>query len=148
MNRNAALLLLSVSVVAASPVLAKRTVLKAADAPAAVGPYVQAVMVGDTVYLSGQLPLDPATGTLVSGDIKAQTAQVLKNLAAVLKAGGLTMDDVAQTQVYMTNLEEFPAMNEVYGTFFKTPPARATVGVASLPRKASIEISLIAVKSR
>jgi 2-iminobutanoate/2-iminopropanoate deaminase len=114
-------------------------------APKAIGPYSQAIDCGDTVYLAGQIPLDPATGQMVGDTIEAQTEQVLKNLRAVLEASGLTMDHVVKTTVFMTDLKEFPKMNEVYARFFtRNPPARATVQVSALPRGARIEIEAVA----
>ena len=118
--------------------------ITAPDAPKAVGPYVQAVLVGDTMYLSGQLPIDPATGKLVAGDIRAQTQRVLQNLQAVLAANKMSLDDAVMANVYLTNLADAAVMNEVYGSFFKQPPARATVEVKGLALGALIEISLIA----
>lgn len=115
------------------------------QAPKAIGPYSQAVDVGGTVYLSGQIALDPATGQMVGESIEAQTERVLKNLQAVLEAAGLSMKHVVKTTVYMTDLREFPKMNEVYAKFFPSnPPARATVQVAALPRGAKIEIEAVA----
>jgi 2-iminobutanoate/2-iminopropanoate deaminase len=120
----------------------------APEAPEAIGPYAQAIVAGDTLYLSGQIPLDPKTGKIVDGGIEAQTTQVMKNLAAVLAAKGMTLDDAVMANVYVTDLASFPAMNIVYGRFFKTPPARATVQVGALPRGAMIEVSLIAVRPK
>jgi len=115
-------------------------------APKAIGPYSQAVDLGDLVFLSGQIPLDPASGQFVgTGDIQAQTERVLQNLQGVLQAAGLTLDHVVRTTVFMTDLAEFPRMNEVYAKYFtKDPPARSTVQVAALPRTARIEIDAIA----
>jgi len=115
-------------------------------APKAIGPYSQAVDLGDLVFLSGQIPLDPASGQFVgTGDIQAQTERVLQNLQGVLQAAGLTLDHVVRTTVFMTDLAEFPRMNEVYAKYFtKDPPARSTVQVAALPRAARIEIDAIA----
>jgi 2-iminobutanoate/2-iminopropanoate deaminase len=115
-------------------------------APKAIGPYSQAVDLGDLVFLSGQIPLDPASGQFVgTGDIQAQTERVLQNLQGVLGAAGLTLDHVVRTTVFMTDLAEFPRMNEVYAKYFtKDPPARSTVQVAALPRAARIEIDAIA----
>nr|WP_047165548.1 RidA family protein [Sphingomonas sp. Y57] len=120
--------------------------ISTADAPRAIGPYVQAVAAGDTLYLSGQLPLDPVTGNLVEGDIGKQTERVLLNLKAVLAARGMTLDDAVMAHVFLTDLTEFQAMNAVYGRYFKSPPARATVEVKGLAKGARIEISLIAVR--
>lgn len=117
------------------------------DAPAAIGPYSQAVVHAGLVYCSGQIALDPRTGELVEGDVAAQTRQVLTNLAHVLEAAGSGLDHVLKTTVYLKSIGEFPRMNEVYGTFFpeKAPPARATVEVARLPRDARVEIDCVAV---
>lgn len=112
-------------------------------APAAIGPYSQAVREGRLVFVSGQIPLDPA-GALVSG-VAEQTRQVLENLAAVLGAAGLGFKDVVKTTVYMTDLGQFGAMNEVYARFFEPPyPARATIGVLALPKGAAVEIEAVA----
>ncbi len=116
------------------------------DAPAAIGPYSQAIRSGTFVFLSGQIPLDPATGQMVDGDIAAQTARVMKNLEAVLKAAGCGFANVVRTTIYLTNLADFQVVNEVYGKAFpENPPARATVQVAALPRGARVEIDAIAV---
>jgi 2-iminobutanoate/2-iminopropanoate deaminase len=116
-------------------------------APAAIGPYSQAVRVAGLVFLSGQIPLDPGTGQIVEGSITVQTERVLDNLAAVLKAAGLTFDHVAKTTIFLTDLGDFQAVNEVYGKrFTHTPqPARSTVQVSALPRGAKVEIEAIAV---
>ena len=117
------------------------------DAPAAIGPYSQAVMAGGTVFLSGQIPLDPATGQMVPGGIEAQTERVLRNLAAVLAAAGCGTADVVRTTVYLVDLAQFATVNEVYGRFFSAPcPARSTVQVSALPRGALVEIDAIAVR--
>ena len=116
-----------------------------AQAPQAIGPYSQAVVSNGIAYLSGQIPLDPATGQIVEGDIAAQTARVLENLKAVLAACGSSLDQVLKTTVYLKDLGEFARMNEVYARYFpSTPPARSTVEVARLPREARIEIDAIA----
>lgn len=120
-------------------------VISTPGAPAAIGPYSQAVRSGSLLFVSGQIPLDPATGQLVAGDITAQTEQVMKNLAAILEAAGSSLPRVLKTTVYLRDLMEFGRMNEVYGKFFgEKPPARATVQVARLPRDAAVEIDLIA----
>jgi 2-iminobutanoate/2-iminopropanoate deaminase len=114
-------------------------------APAAIGPYSQAVRAGTLLFVSGQVPLDPATGTLVPGGIEEQTRQVLRNLQAILEAAGTSFDAVARTTVYLTDLSDFAAMNAVYATFVREPfPARATVQVARLPKDARVEIDMIA----
>jgi 2-iminobutanoate/2-iminopropanoate deaminase len=118
-------------------------------APAAIGPYAQAVVVGDLVFLSGQIPLDPERGRIVAGTIEDETRQVLKNLAAVLAAEALTMDAIVKTTVYLTDLGDFPRVNQTYAEFFTEPfPARATVQVAALPRGARVEIDAIALAKR
>jgi 2-iminobutanoate/2-iminopropanoate deaminase len=115
------------------------------QAPKAIGPYSQAVDLGDLVFCSGQIPLDPASGQVVEGDIQAQTDRVLRNLEAVLKAAGLGLRDVARTTVFMTDLAEFARMNEVYARYFaESPPARSTVQVAALPKAVRVEIDAIA----
>lgn len=115
------------------------------DAPGAIGPYSQAVRSGDLLFLSGQIPLDPATGQLVGGDIAAQTRRVMENLRAVLAAAGCTLADVVRTTIYLVDMGHFAAVNEAYGSCFEAPyPARATVQVAALPRGAQVEIDVIA----
>ncbi len=114
-------------------------------APDALGPYSQAIESGDLIFVSGQIALDPATGRLVGESVEAETCQVLKNLGAILTAAGLTLDAVVRTTIYLTDLGDFPRVNQAYADFFTTPfPARATVGVAALPRGARIEIDAIA----
>lgn len=115
------------------------------NAPAAIGPYSQAIRAGDFLFVSGQIPLDPATGTLIQGDIAEQTHRVLRNLAAILEAAGASFQHVVKTTVYLADMSEFAAMNEIYGTYFLAPaPARATVQAARLPRDVRVEIDLIA----
>jgi 2-iminobutanoate/2-iminopropanoate deaminase len=114
-------------------------------APAAIGPYSQAIRAGALVFVSGQIPIDPATGTLVDGDIGAQTHRVFQNIAAILAAAGASLDDVVRTTVYLADMNDFGAMNGVYATYFSAPaPARATVQAARLPKDARIEIDVIA----
>ena len=115
-------------------------------APKAIGPYSQAIVVDGWVFCSGQIPLDPATGEMVdSGDVKVQARQVMRNLGAVLEGAGATFADVVKTTIYLANLADFGAVNEVYGAFFTgEPPARATVQVAALPRAALVEIDAVA----
>jgi 2-iminobutanoate/2-iminopropanoate deaminase len=116
------------------------------DAPGAIGPYSQAVRAGGLVFLSGQIPLDPATGKLVEGDVAAQTRRVMENLRAVLGAANRSFADVVRTTIYLADLGHFATVNEVYGSYFEAPfPARATVQVAALPRGALVEIDAIAV---
>ena len=115
------------------------------DAPKAIGPYSQAVRVGDLLFLSGQVPLDPASGTLVDGDIAVQTRRVMDNLGAVLQSAGLTFANVARTTIFLADMNDFAKVNEVYGSYFAEPfPARATVQVARLPKDARVEIDAIA----
>jgi 2-iminobutanoate/2-iminopropanoate deaminase len=115
------------------------------NAPGAIGPYSQGLRAGDFLFLSGQIPLDPATGQLVPGGIVEQTHQVLKNLGAVLTAGGASYGQVTKTTVYLQDMAEFGAMNEVYGTYFSAPaPARATIQAAALPRGVKVEIDVVA----
>jgi 2-iminobutanoate/2-iminopropanoate deaminase len=123
-----------------------KKIISTPDAPAAVGPYSQAVRVGSTVYCAGQIPLDPKTGQIVSDDISEQTRRVLHNVSAVLKAEGLTFDNIAKTTIFLTDLADFQTVNEIYGSYFKqAPPARSTVQVPALPKGARIEIEVIAV---
>ena len=125
-----------------------KIVVATPDAPAAIGPYSQAVRVGDTLFTSGQIPIDPATGDLVPGDITAQTTQVCKNLAAVLSAAGLDFSHVVKTTVFLKSMSDFAAMNAVYAKFFvpngAVAPARSTVQVAALPKDALVEIECVA----
>ena len=115
------------------------------DAPAAIGPYSQAIRAGDYLFVSGQIPLDPITGTIVEGGITAQTHQVLQNLLAILKAAGASFDGVVKTTVYLADMTDFAAMNDVYAGYVAAPaPARATVQAARLPRDVRVEIDLIA----
>jgi 2-iminobutanoate/2-iminopropanoate deaminase len=115
------------------------------EAPKAIGPYSQAVRAGQLLFVSGQVPLDPATGQIVSGDIAAQTRRVFDNLGAVLTAGGRSFADVVRTTVFLADMNDFAIVNEVYGTYFSEPyPARATVQVARLPKDARVEIDVIA----
>ncbi|MBQ3548661.1 MAG: RidA family protein [Oscillospiraceae bacterium] len=125
-----------------------KTVISTAAAPAAIGPYSQAIDCGTFVVTSGQVPFDPATGVLVEGDITVQTRQVLNNIKAVLAAAGLTMDNVVKTTVFLQNMGDFAAMNAVYAEFFTEGqyPARSAVEVAALPKGALVEIETICVK--
>ena len=122
-----------------------KKIISTNEAPGAIGPYSQAVRSGSLLFCSGQIPLDPKSGQIVSGDITAQTRRVLDNIAALLRAEGLNFDDVAKTTVFLTNLDDFQIVNEVYGSYFKqNPPARSTVQVSALPRGANVEIEVIA----
>jgi 2-iminobutanoate/2-iminopropanoate deaminase len=115
------------------------------DAPAAIGPYSQAIRAGEFLFVSGQIPLNPATGELVGGSIADQTHRVFANLRAILAAAGTSFDHVVKTTVYLADMSEFAAMNDVYATYFGTPaPARATIQAARLPRDVRVEIDLIA----
>jgi 2-iminobutanoate/2-iminopropanoate deaminase len=123
----------------------RKQIIETTDAPKAIGPYSQAVRAGDLLFLSGQIPLDPATGEIVTGDAARQAKQVMSNLGAVLRAAGATFDEVVRSTIYLVDLGDFAKVNEVYGSYFSTePPARATVQVAALPRGASVEIDMIA----
>lgn len=123
-----------------------RQIIQTPNAPQAIGPYSQAVKTSGLVFASGQIPIDPATGEFVAGGIEEQTEQVLKNLSAVLQAAGSGLDRVIKTTVFLADMQEFGAMNEVYGRFFTDePPARATVEAARLPRDAKVEIEAIAL---
>src|SRR2546421_12206089 len=122
-----------------------KEIIATEDAPAAIGPYSQAVRAGNFVFASGQIPIDPKTGEFVAGGVAEQTEQVMRNLAAVLQAAGSGLDRIIKTTVFLADMNDFAAMNEVYGRFFKeNPPARATVQAARLPRDARVEIEAIA----
>ena len=123
-----------------------KEIIATQDAPQAIGPYSQAVRAGNMVFASGQIPLDPATKEFVPGGIAEQTEQVLQNLKAVFAAAGVGMDQIVKTTVFLADMDDFTAMNEVYGKYFgQNPPARATVQAARLPRDAKVEIEAIAV---
>ena len=122
-----------------------KKVIATTEAPQAVGPYSQAVAVGSLLFAAGQIPLDPATGELIDGDVAAQTAQVLQNIAGVLRANGMTFAHVVKSTVFMVDLANFAAMNAVYAQYFAEPfPARSTIQVAGLPKGAQVEIEVIA----
>jgi 2-iminobutanoate/2-iminopropanoate deaminase len=122
-----------------------RQAVSTPSAPAAIGPYSQAVRAGSLLFVSGQIPLDPDTNTMVEGDIAVQTHRVFRNLAGILEAAGSSFDRVVRTTVYLADMNDFAAMNEVYGTYFTSPaPARATIQAARLPKDARVEIDLIA----
>lgn len=120
--------------------------IKTEKAPRAIGPYSQGVRIGRFLFVSGQIPIEPATGEVVSGDISAQTRQVLKNIQGVIEQAGGSMKDVIKTTVFLTSLSNFSDMNSIYGEFFKEPyPARATVEVSALPKGVDVEIDAVAV---
>jgi len=122
-----------------------RDVVSSRDAPAAIGPYSQAVRAGGLLFISGQIPLDPESGEVVNGDVSAQTHRVMRSLGAILKAAGAGFDDVMRTTIFLTDLGDFARVNEVYGSYFTAPaPTRATVQVAALPKGVSVEIDAIA----
>jgi 2-iminobutanoate/2-iminopropanoate deaminase len=128
--------------------LSDHGVIATGRAPAAIGPYSQAVRSGSFMFCSGQIPLDPASGQLVEGGIEAQTARVLDNLTALLAAAGLTLGDVVKTTVFLVSMDDFAAMNDVYARYFdEDHPARSTIGVAALPKGARVEIEAIAARS-
>lgn len=125
-----------------------KKIINTPKAPAPIGPYNQAVWIKDTLYISGQIPIDPTTGKLVEGDIKKETKQSMENLKAILEEAGLTFDHVVKTSIFIKDMHQFSEINEVYGTYFNadTAPARETVEVANLPKFVNVEISMIAVK--
>jgi len=126
-----------------------REIVATEAAPQAIGPYSQAISLGDFVFTSGQIPIDPKTGVFVEGGIAEQTEQVLRNLAEVLRAAGTSLEAVVKTTVFLADMNDFAAMNEVYSRYFTNePPARSTVQAARLPRDARVEIDVIAVRQR
>jgi 2-iminobutanoate/2-iminopropanoate deaminase len=123
----------------------ERNIVATPKAPAAIGPYSQAVIADKTVYCSGQIPLDPASGEIVGSDVASQTTQVMKNLAAVLEAAGADFSSVIKCTIYLQNMNEFGTVNEIYGSYFSAPfPARVTIEAAVLPKKVLVEIDAIA----
>ena len=123
-----------------------KKIISTSEAPAAIGPYSQAVRSGNFLFCSGQIPLDPASGQIVSGDIATQTRRVLDNIGAVLKAEGLTFENIMKTTIFLIDLGDFQTVNEVYGSYFQQqPPARSTVQVSALPKGGKVEIEAIAV---
>ncbi len=125
-----------------------REIIATQNAPAAIGPYSQAVQVGDFVYTAGQIPLVPETGKLIEGGIEEQTRQVMQNLAHILEAAGSSLAHIVKTTIFVTNLADFAAINKVYGSFLVgDPPARSTVQVAALPLGANIEIEAVAIRA-
>jgi len=124
----------------------KKSIIRTSAAPAAIGTYSQAVKVGNTVYLSGQIPLDPASGEMVAGEVRAQITRVFDNLVAVAGAAGGSLQDVVKLNVFLTDLKNFPQVNEIMAQYFQEPyPARAAVGVAALPRGAQVEMDAVMV---
>jgi 2-iminobutanoate/2-iminopropanoate deaminase len=122
-----------------------RQAVSTPKAPAAIGPYSQAIKAGNLLFLSGQIPLDPETGQIVSGGIEAQTRQVFANIGAILQAAGASFDHVVSATVYVADMNDFAKVNEIYGTYFSAPaPARATVQVARLPKDSLVEIQVVA----
>ena len=126
-----------------------KKIIETKDAPAPIGPYNQAVKAGNTLFISGQIPMDAETGELISGDIKAETDQVMKNLAAILKAAGMDFNNVIKTSIFVKDMAQFSEINEAYGAYFDpaTAPARETVEVANLPKYVNVEISMIAMEA-
>lgn len=126
-----------------------KIIVKTADAPQAIGPYSQAVEANGFVFVSGQIPLDPKTGNIVAGDIREQTRRVMENGKAILAKAGCAMSDVAKATIYLKNIADFAAVNEIYGSYFPIdPPARATVEVSRLPKDVAVEIDFVAVKQQ
>src|SRR5437764_1977212 len=123
-----------------------KKIISTNKAPAAIGPYSQAVRSGRFLFCSGQIPLDPKSGQIVTGDIATQTRRVLDNIASILRAEGMTFDSIVKTTIFLTNLDDFQTVNETYSSYFKqAPPARSTVQVSALPKGANVEIEAIAV---
>ena len=123
-----------------------KKIISTSDAPAAIGPYSQGVRVGSLVFCSGQIPLDPKTGQVVSGGIDVQTRRVMENIGGLLRAEGLAFSDIVKTTIFLANIGDFQTVNEIYGSYFKqAPPARSTVQAGALPKNVGIEIEVIAV---
>ena len=122
-----------------------RTVISTPSAPAAIGPYSQAIRCGNMVYTSGQIPLDPATGTVVGDEIRSQTEQVMKNLSAVLTAAGTSFENAVKTTCFLSDMADFAAFNEVYAAHFTTNPARSCVAVKTLPKSVLVEVEVVAL---
>nr|WP_299345328.1 RidA family protein [Allomuricauda sp.] len=125
-----------------------KTIINTPKAPAPIGPYNQAVLIKDTLYISGQIPINPSTGELVEGDIKEETRQSMENLKAILEEASMTFENVMKTSIFIKDMHQFNEINEVYGSYFDaaTAPARETVEVANLPKFVNVEISMIAIK--
>ncbi|WP_350291596.1 RidA family protein [uncultured Croceitalea sp.] len=125
-----------------------KKIITTPNAPAPIGPYNQATLINDTLYISGQIPINPSTGELVEGDIKKETTQSMENLKAILQEAGMTFENIVKTSIFVKDMHQFGAINEAYGAYFnpETAPARETVEVANLPKFVNVEISMIAVK--
>ncbi|MGP1993407.1 RidA family protein [Zobellia laminariae] len=125
-----------------------KKIINTSNAPAPIGPYNQAILSGDTLYISGQIPIDPATGNLIEGDISKETRQSMENLKAILTAADMTFEHVVKSNIFLNDMNQFSQVNEVYGSYFnsETAPARETVEVANLPKFVNVEISMIAVR--
>lgn len=125
-----------------------KKIINTNNAPAPIGPYSQAIAAGNFIFLSGQIPLDPSTGEIVSENIKAETKQVMENIRAVLSEAGVDFNNIVKTSIFLTDMQSFAQVNEVYGTYFTDQfPARETIQVAALPKNVNVEISVIAIKS-
>jgi 2-iminobutanoate/2-iminopropanoate deaminase len=125
-----------------------KKVILTKNAPAPIGPYSQAVMMGNTLYCSGQIPIDPANGQVFTGDIKGQAELVMKNIEAVLREAGLGFQHVVKTTIFLTSMSDFASVNEIYGKYFvELPPARSTIAVAGLPKGVNVEIEVLAIKA-
>ncbi len=125
-----------------------KKIINTPNAPAPIGPYNQAILSGDTLYISGQIPIDPATGNLVDGDIKKETRQSMENLKAILLEAGMTFESVVKSTIFLKDMHQFSDVNEIYGSYFNSDaaPSRETVEVANLPKFVNVEISMIAVR--
>jgi 2-iminobutanoate/2-iminopropanoate deaminase len=125
-----------------------KKIITTTNAPAPIGPYNQAILAGNTLYISGQIPMDPKTGDLVSGDIKKETEQCMQNLKAILTEAGMTFENVVKSSIFVKDMHQFSQINEIYGAYFdaETAPARETVEVANLPKFVNVEISMIAIQ--
>ncbi len=125
-----------------------KKIIQTEHAPAPIGPYNQAILSGDTLYISGQIPMDPKTGTLIEGDIEKETEQAMKNISAILSAANMTFENIVKSTIFLTDMHQFSQVNQVYGAYFEsdTAPARETVEVANLPKFVNVEISMIAIK--
>lgn len=125
-----------------------KTIINTTNAPAPIGPYSQAVATGGFLFVSGQIPMNPATGEIISSDIKSETKQVMDNIGSILTEAGVSFADIVKTTIFLTDMQNFVQVNEVYGTYFTDQfPARETVQVAALPKNVNVEISVIAIKS-